>query len=98
MLASPQVRADFRGHVTTFHPQSACTAPSDALETSWRQVQYLAHGSIPRRFRCLTAVSNVHRSGEAVKSLQSSGMETVAPARARGEYAQIDVFVRLFRR
>ena len=83
--ASPQVRADSRGHVTTFHPQSACTAANDASEISWRQVQYLAHGSIRRRFRRLAAVGNVHRSGEALKSLQSSGMETVAPARARGE-------------
>jgi hypothetical protein len=43
-------------------------------------------------------VVNVHRSGDAVNSLQSSGMDTIAPGRARGEYTHIDVFVRLFRR
>ena len=31
------------------------------------------------------AVINVHRSGDSLKSLQSSGMDTVAPGCARGE-------------
>jgi hypothetical protein len=36
--------------------------------------------------------------GEDVRSLQSIGIDTNAPGRARGEKAEIDVFVRLFRK
>jgi len=47
--------------------------------------------------RRLVTAGSVHRSGDAFRSLQSRGIDTVAPARARGEKAQTDVFVRLFR-
>ena len=40
---------------------------------------------------------NVHRSGPAPKLFQEIGMDTGAPARARGENAQMVVSVRLFR-
>jgi hypothetical protein len=60
--------------------------------------QYPAHGSVlRRRSRCGTVFS-VHRSGPLRSSRQSSGTDTGAPARARGENAETDVFVRLLRR
>ena len=70
----------------------------DAFESRCLDVQYPAHGSARRRVSRRGTVVNVHRSGPPLSSGQSSGIETIAPARARGEKAQTDVFVRLFRR
>jgi hypothetical protein len=50
-----------------------------------------------RRFNRFGAVSSVHRPGPPLNSRHSSGIDTRAPGRARGEKALTDVFVRLFR-
>src|SRR5262249_60116483 len=74
------------------------TADSDTSEICCALVQYSFHGSVSIRASRFTTVSRVQRPGDRRRSFQSSGIDTAAPGRARGEKAQIDVLVRLFRR
>jgi ketosteroid isomerase-like protein len=82
--------AEFFKQVSAAHDrrQRRWTATSDASEICCPAVQYLAHGSVRRRLKRRGTVVNVHRSGGALRSFQSSGMDTIAPSRARGEKAQ----------
>ena len=74
------------------------TAASDAAEISCALTQYCLHGSL-RRLASLRGIFNsVQRSGRSSRSFQSTGIDTVAAGRARGENAQTDVLVRLFLR
>src|SRR5688572_6309458 len=79
---------------TTARPAAA----SDAAEISCALTQYCLHGSL-RRLASLRGIFNsVQRSGRSSRSFQSTGIDTVAAGRARGENAQTDVLVRLFLR
>ena len=70
----------------------------DAFEMRCLVLQYPAHGSRRRRRSRSGAVTGVHRTASALSSRQSTGIDTGAPGRARGENAQTEVFVRVFRR
>jgi hypothetical protein len=70
----------------------------EAFDKPCEAVQYPAHGSVLSRFNRCAAVSSVHRSGPLPNSRHSRGIDTIAPGRARGEKAQTDVLVLLFRR
>jgi hypothetical protein len=69
----------------------------DALDNRCLAVQYPAHGSLLRRFNRCGTVNSDHRAGPRLRSRHSSGIDTIAPGLARGEKAETDVFVRLFR-
>jgi hypothetical protein len=70
----------------------------DAFDRRCDAVSYPAHGFDLRRFNRCGTLTSVHRSGPGPRSRQANGIETMAPGRARGENAQTDVLVLLFRR
>jgi hypothetical protein len=79
----------------------AFTSALSRVSTRWSGVVMPSRspqGSVLRRFNRCGTVSSVHRSALAPSSRHSNGIETMAPGRARGENAQTDVLVRLFRR
>jgi hypothetical protein len=74
-------------------PQTALSR-IDALERRGDALPYSAHGSVLRRFNRCGTVSSVH--GPLPNLRHSNGMETMAPGRARGENAQMDVLILVF--
>ena len=74
----------------------ACLLPGDPLRAKYIAENFME--DVVQRNSERGMLGYTGTFGGKPVSVQSSGIDTVAPGRARGENAQIDVLVRLFLR